>query len=183
MTPSIRLRIAIAATVAATSIGVAVGVAAPVQAQPSTVRASVDDNVLKILGGPGGDNLTLSGNESGASATVTVRSNVRLLAGRGCTYVGLNVARCSSVSRVIALLGAGDDTFTNDTVRFSQLSGETGNDRLYGGLGRVDLTGGDGDDDLRGNGGPAPVHDYAYGGAGNDFCTADGVFDCEMGAR
>jgi hypothetical protein len=131
-------------------------------------RAFLSGGDLYVLGTPGDDTITITGQGGGVAAEVNGMTygpfiptgKVKVLAGDGNDAIGVG----AGIDRPIELYGEGG----NDT-----LLGGSGNDLLDGGAGDDYLDGGNGDDRLDGGAG---FLDVLLGGNGNDVLSdPDGV--------
>lgn len=122
---------------------------APQPTDPVITPAAINfsNAILTITGTSGDDVMTIT--QTGSTITV-------INAGRSSTY--------DSVSRIVANLGDGNDTFTmaSNVAVAAKVSGGRGNDVISGGAGSDYLDGGAGNDQLYGQGGS----DQLFGGAG-----------------
>ena len=123
------------------------------------------DNGILYIGGDSGNNV---GQVSVSNGNVIAQVD------------GENFSAAESTVTDIIFIGyAGDDTFTNFSGRASSMYGHLGNDTLIGGTGDDNLVGGPGNDVVQGNDGDdrivgADGNDTLEGGDGNDriFGTA-----------
>jgi hypothetical protein len=139
---------------------IAVAVLFAVWAGPARASSvSVRDGFVAMTGTAAADNVTVR--LVGGSVVVSDAT-----AGTGCVSVA-NAAWCpqGGIVRIVAALGAGDDTFDGAGVSLPLVVfDDAGDDTVMGGAGDDSLFGGDGDDKLRGGAGL----DRLDGGAGDD---------------
>ena len=151
-----------ASTVTAVGVVVVASTQAAVAQPLSAASAAVINHQLVILGTNGVDNIQIARSADPGTLLVDL--------GQRAPELAFNRATFSSIA---AFLGAGDDTFTVETVRGDVteplfVSGGNGNNSITGGSGDDILVGGNGDDTLLGGAGT----DTIFGGRGND--TVDG---------
>jgi Ca2+-binding RTX toxin-like protein len=167
----------------------------PANAAYVVLNQGLDGSSLIVQGGPGPDQLHISGGGS----TWTVSDGGRVFAGEGCanpagTVTAVTCSGGPAVALVVATGGNGDDTIAIDpgvppSVKV-RINGNAGNDTIEGGPGEDVLEAGenynnpdDGNDTLIGNGGgdvlyADPGADHLSGGAGDDLLVSS-VLTCQ----
>src|SRR5437667_5555910 len=144
MTRNRRTRAAIAAS------AIVAGLAVPATADATTVSRPQTESgpAIQVSDDVGvQDNLTAFGDPS---TTVIVDSaSTPITAGPGCSAINATRIQCPGASLLIVALGAGDDTFTDNTSLQEAINGNDGNDTLNAGRGNGTVNGGLGNDTLR----------------------------------
>jgi Ca2+-binding RTX toxin-like protein len=170
-------RLVAAAAMTGAAVLVAPGTAA---AAAAPGRAYVVDGVLYFAAGAGVANYpSVGANSGGRVYLLDDRAPVQLDTTRagGCVQAQSSEVYCSGITRIVAYLGDGDDTFSSYHNMTTVVYGQEGKDTLYGWFGNDELYGGLGDDKLYG----LPGHDIMYGEQGKDTIEGDDGADQIVG--
>ena len=161
-------RLAVSAAMIGAAVAVAPGTAVAAAA-PGT--AYVVSGVLYFAAGAGVANYPYVGTTGDGRAYLIDTAPVRLDPGRAgdCVQAQGNEVSCGGITRIVAYLGDGNDTFSSYHNLTSVVYGQEGNDTLYGWFGNDQLYGGLGDDHLYG----LPGHDTLDGEQGKDTVEGD----------
>jgi hypothetical protein len=145
----------------------ATSIAAPVAAAAPTLRASVADGTLDIVGGPSSEQITLR---------LSPADRTQLQVDVGDNGSADDTFDLGTFDAIDVEAGAGNDTVRIDqvngnftTTKTTRIDGQNGDDTLIGGSGNEVLVGGRGDDFVDGNGGA----DSAFLGQGDDTFVWD----------
>jgi hypothetical protein len=145
----------------------AASIAAPAAAAAPTVRATVTDGTLHIVGGPGPDKIALR---------VSPLDRTQLQIDVGDDGSADQAFDLNTFDAISVKAGNGDDTVRIDqangtftTTKTTRIYGQNGDDTLIGGSGNEVFVGGRGNDLVDGNGGA----DTAFLGKGDDTFVWD----------